>query len=329
MKLPRRNFLRLAVGAAALPVVSHIAWAQAYPARPITMLVGFAPGGSADITARIVGERMKASLGQPIVVENVVGAAGSIAAGRAVRAAADGYTLSIGSLGTHVFNGALYTLPYDLLNDLQPVSLLTDGPFVIVAKKSMPANDLKSFIAWLKANPGRASQGTPGSGSGPHVLGAFLQSATSTSFQFVPYRGGGPAMQDLVAGHIDFLIATAPEALPQVRLGHIKPYATTAKSRIASAPDIPTAEEAGLAGFHMSLWYALWAPKGTSTDVISKLNGAVADALADPAVRSRLADLGQEVVSRDQQGPEALAAFQKAEIDRWWPVIKAANIKGE
>src|SRR5262245_51683838 len=329
MKLPRREFLHLAAGASALPTVSRVAWVQAYPARPITMVVGFAPGGSADITARVMAERMKASLGRAFVVENVSGAAGSVAAGRVARAAADGYTLGIGSLGTHVFNGALYTLPYDLLNDLQPISLLTDGSFVVVAKKGMPADDLKSFIAWLRANPGKASQGTPGPGSAPHVLGVFLQSATNTRFQLVPYRGGAPAMQDLAAGHIDFLIATAPEALPQVRLGNIKAYAVTAKTRIASAPDIPTADEAGLPGFQMSLWYGLWAPKGTSRDVISKLNAAVTDALADAAVRSRLADLGQDVVLRDQQTPEALAALQKAEIEKWWPIIKAANIKGE
>jgi tripartite-type tricarboxylate transporter receptor subunit TctC len=330
MKLPhRRHFLHLAAGAAALPAVSRIGRAQTYPSRPITMIVGFAAGGPTDVTARIVAERMRASLGEPIIIENVAGAAGSIAGGRVARAMPDGYTLSFGQWGTHVVNGALYALSYDVLNDFEPIALISSNPWLIVAKKAMPANDLKGLIAWLKTNPEKASQGTAGAGAASHIAGAFFQRETGTHFQFVPYRGAGPAMQDLVAGQIDLMVDNPTNSLPQVRAGSIKAYAVTAKSRLASAPDIPTVDEAGLPGFYISLWQALWAPKGTPKEVIARLNAAVADALADPMVRQKFAEIGQDIYPRDQQTPEALGILHKTEIEKWWPIIKAANIKGE
>jgi tripartite-type tricarboxylate transporter receptor subunit TctC len=272
---------------------------------------------------------MRASLGQTVVIENVTGAGGSIGTGRVARAAPDGYTLVIGIWTTHVVNGAIYALQYDVLNDFEPVALLANNPQVIVAKKSMPANDLKGLIAWLKLNPDKASAGTAGVASPQHVLGVFFQSATGTRFQFVHYRGGGPATQDLVAGQIDLIIGDQVTSLPQIRSGNIKAYAVTNKNRLTAAPDIPTVDEAGLPGFYTTVWNAIWAPKGTPKNVIMKLNAAVVGELADSAIRRRLADLGQQIVPRDQQTPEALAAFHRAEIEKWWPIIKGANIKGE
>jgi tripartite-type tricarboxylate transporter receptor subunit TctC len=329
MKLPRRDFVRLAAGVAALPVASRTAMAQAYPSRSITMVVPFAAGGPVDTLARILAERMRASLGQTVVIENVTGAGGSIGTGRVARAAPDGYTLVIGIWTTHVVNGAIYALQYDVLNDFEPVALLANNPQVIVAKKSMPANDLKGLIAWLKLNPDKASAGTAGVASPQHVLGVFFQSATGTRFQFVHYRGGGPATQDLVAGQIDLIIGDQVTSLPQIRSGNIKAYAVTNKNRLTAAPDIPTVDEAGLPGFYTTVWNAIWAPKGTPKNVIMKLNAAVVGELADSAIRRQLADLGQQIVPRDQQTPEALAAFHRAEIEKWWPIIKGANIKGE
>ena len=329
MKLPRRDFVRLAAGMAALPVASRTAMAQAYPSRSITMVVPFAAGGPVDTLARILAERMRASLGQTVVIENVTGAGGSIGTGRVARAAPDGYTLVIGIWTTHVVNGAIYALQYDVLNDFEPVALLANNPQVIVAKKSMPANDLKGLIAWLKLNPDKASAGTAGVASPQHVLGVFFQSATGTRFQFVHYRGGGPATQDLVAGQIDLIIGDQVTSLPQIRSGNIKAYAVTNKNRLTAAPDIPTVDEAGLPGFYTTVWNAIWAPKGTPKNVIMKLNAAVVGELADSAIRRRLADLGQQIVPRDQQTPEALAAFHRAEIEKWWPIIKGANIRAE
>jgi tripartite-type tricarboxylate transporter receptor subunit TctC len=329
MKLPRRDFVRLAAGVAALPVASRTAMAQAYPSRSITMVVPFAAGGPVDTLARILAERMRASLGQTVVIENVTGAGGSIGTGRVARAAPDGYTLVIGIWTTHVVNGAIYALQYDVLNDFEPVALLANNPQVIVAKRSMLANDLKGLIAWLKLNPDKASAGTAGVASPQHVLGVFFQSATGTRFQFVHYRGGGPATQDLVAGQIDLIIGDQVTSLPQIRSGNIKAYAVTNKNRLTAAPDIPTVDEAGLPGFYTTVWNAIWAPKGTPKNVIMKLNAAVVGELADSAIRRRLADLGQQIVQRDQQTPEALAAFHRAEIEKWWPIIKGANIKGE
>jgi len=329
MKIPRRRFLQLAAGTVALPAASRFARAQAYPTRPMTMIVPYAAGGPTDTIARIMAERMRTSLGQIVLVENITGAAGTIGVGRVARAAPDGYTISIGHWGTHVVNGAIYELPYHVFNDFEPVSLIASNPQLIVARKGVPASDLQGLIAWLKANSATATQGTAGHGSASHVSGVYLQSITGVRFQFVPYRGAGPAMQDLVAGQIDFMIDQAANSLPQLRAGTIKGYAVTDKTRLAAAPEIPTVDEAGLPKLHISLWHAIWMPKKTPKEIIAKLNGAIVDALADPAVRKRLADLGQDLPPRDQQNPQALAAYHKQEIDKWWPIIKAANVKGE
>ena len=320
--------LLLAVAFAALTGIAG-ADAQTYPSRPITMVVPYSAGGPTDTIARLMAERMRGPLGQMVIVENVTGAAGTIGVGRVARAAPDGYTISVGHWGTHVVNGAIYALQYDVLNDFEPVSLIATNPQIIVARKAMPAKDLQELVAWLKANSAKATQGTAGHGSGSHVSGVYLQSITGARFQFVPYRGAGPAMQDLVAGQIDIMIDQAANSLPQVRAGTIKAYAVTDRSRLAAAPDIPTVDEAGVPGLHISIWHALWMPKGTPKDVIARINAAVVEALADANTRRRLADLGQEIPPPEQQNPQTLAAFHKAEIEKWWPIIKAANIKGE
>jgi tripartite-type tricarboxylate transporter receptor subunit TctC len=306
-----------------------MAWAQAYPTRPISMIVPYSAGGPADTVGRVLAERMKAALGQPVVIENVSGANGSTAVGRVARAVADGYTLSLGVWNTHVSNGALYALPYDVLNDFEPVALLASFSSMIVARKALPANDLKELVAWLKANPGKASQGSAGVGSMGHLAGVYFQNISGTRLQHVPYRGSAPAMQDLVAGQIDMMIDAPVIILPQLRAGTIKAFAVLAKSRLVQAPDIPTADEAGLPGFHVSNWFGLWAPRGTAKDIVGRLNAAAVSSLADPAARQKLADLGFEIPPREQQTPEALAVFQKAEIEKWWPIIKAADIKGD
>jgi tripartite-type tricarboxylate transporter receptor subunit TctC len=305
------------------------ATAQVYPSRPITMVVPFPAGGSTDAIGRIMAEGMRGPLGQTVIIENLGGASGNIGVGRVARAAPDGYTLSLGSWPTHVLNAAIFALPYDPLNDFEPVSLVAAQPLFIIAKKSMPASNLVEFIAWLKANPDKAMQGTAGAGGVSSVAGVFFQKASGTRFQMVPYRGSAPAMQDLLAGQIDMMIDMAASSSPQVRAGSVKAYAVTAKSRLAAAPDVPTVDEAGLPGFYILSWHAIWVPKATPKSVIGKLNAAVVDALADPAVRKRLADAGQEIFPRAQQTPEATRAYQMAEIEKWWPIIKAANIKAE
>jgi tripartite-type tricarboxylate transporter receptor subunit TctC len=293
------------------------------------MIVGLAAGAATDTIGRTIADRMKSSLGQPVIVENVTGAGGTIAAGRVARAAPDGYTLAIGNNSQFVMAGATYALQYDLLNDFEPVALLSTGPSVFTARKAMPANDLRGLIAWLKANPDKASMGI-GVGTLGHIAGVFLQRDTGTRFQFVPYsRGATQIIQDLMASQIDMAINDAIISLAQVRAGTIKAYGVTTKTRSPSAPDIPTLDEAGLPGFDLSQWYGLWLPKGTPKNIIARLNAAVTDALADPMMRARLADLAQETFPRDQQTPEALRAFQKAEIEKWWPIIKAAGIKAE
>jgi tripartite-type tricarboxylate transporter receptor subunit TctC len=314
----------LAIGANA------IASAQSYPSRPITLVVPFGAGGPADAIGRIVAEGMREPLGQAVVVENVAGASGTIGVGRVAAATADGYTAVLGNWATHVLNGAMFALRYDLRVDFEPVALVSSDPLMIVARKSMPANDLKEFIAWLKANPDQATQGTTGAGGISTVGGLFFRRATGTQFRFVPYRGGlGPAMQDLIAGQIDFMIDTAANSLPQVRAGTIKAYALTANTRLAAAPDIPTVDEAGLPALHALNWQAVFLPKGTPKDRVTSLNSAIVTALANAMVRRRLADIGQEIFPRAQQTPEALAAYQNAEIEKWWPIVKEANIKAE
>jgi tripartite-type tricarboxylate transporter receptor subunit TctC len=329
MKLSRRKFLHLAAGAAALPTFSRIARAQAYPTQPITLVAPFPAGGPVDTIARILGDHMRDSLGQPLIVEDVPGAAGSIGVGRVARAAPDGYTLSVGQWSTHVANAAIYKLPYDTLGDFQPIALLSSNPGLIVGRKSLPANDLKELIAWLKANPEKATQGTPGVGGFGHIGGVFFQKVTGTKYQFVPYRGAAPMMQDLLAGRVDMLIDTPTTSIPQIRSGAIKGFAVMSKTRLAALPDLPTVDEAGAPGLYLLQWNAVWAPKGTPGDIVMKLNKAVVRAMADPSVRQRLADLGQEIYPPELQTPEALAAFQKAEMEKWGPIITAANIKVE
>jgi tripartite-type tricarboxylate transporter receptor subunit TctC len=321
----------LLVSAALSAVVGFTgsAVAQDYPSRPITMVVPFPAGGPTDTIGRIMAEGMRPSLGQSIIIENVAGASGSIGTGRVARAAGDGYTIGLGLWTTHVVNGAVFPLTYDVLNDFEPVSLIVNTPLLIVARKSMPAKNLREFIAWLKANPDKATAGTGGPGGASHVAGVYLQKETGTRFQHVAYRGLGPAMQDLVAGQIDMIIDLAGNSLPQVRSGTIKAFAVTDSKRLPAAPDIPTVDEAGVPGLHVSTWHAFFAPKGTPRDVIGKLNSAIVGALADSAVRRKLNDLGQEIYPREQQTPEALAVFHKAEIDKWWPMLKAAGIKAE
>jgi tripartite-type tricarboxylate transporter receptor subunit TctC len=325
----KRGFLLALAASASINAVCP-AFAEVYPARPITMIVPAAAGGPTDVVGRILAERMRGTLGQSVMVENSTGAGGTIGVGRLARAAPDGYTLGVGIWSSHVVNAAIYTLPYDVVKDFEPVALISrEFATVITAKKTMAAKDLHELIAWLKANPDRASFGSAGVGSPPHVVGVLFQNLTNTRFQFVHYRGVAPATQDLVAGQIDFMVDSPTTALPQVRAGSIKAYAVTAKTRLAAAPDIPTVDEAGLPGLYLSVWLALWAPKGTPHDVIAKLNSAVRGALADSATQSRLADLAQEAFPPDQQTPEALGALQKADIEKWWPIIRAAGIKAE
>jgi tripartite-type tricarboxylate transporter receptor subunit TctC len=303
--------------------------ADVYPSRPITIVVPFAAGGPTDVIARTMAQHMRTTLGQTVVVDNTSGANGNIGVAKVAHAAPDGYTVSIGHWSTHVVNGAVYPLQYDLLKDFEPISLVSTNSYLIVAKNAVPASDLKGLIAWIKANPDTVSEGTAGAGSPQHVAGLFFQKATGTRFQFVPYRGAAPAMQGLLGGEIDMMIDDPTSSLPQVRGGKIKAFAVTQKTRMAAAPEIPTVDEAGLPGFYFSRWHGLWVPKGTPKDVIAKLNFAVNAALADPTVYSRLAGLGQDIFPREQQNPTALRTLHKAEIDKWWPIIKAANIKPE
>ena len=303
--------------------------AQTYPSKQITVIVPFAAGGATDVLARFLGERMRAILGQPIIVENVTGAGGSIGVTRLVRAPADGYTLEMGTSTTNMLLGGLYPLQFDLIDDLAPVLLIASEPLMIVGKKNLPANDLKELIAWLKANPDKASIGIPAVGGTGHLAGLSFLNEIGAKAQFIPYRGNGPALQDLVAGQIDLQIEPASNFFAQAKAGAIKPYAVAAKNRSTAASDIPTTAEAGMPGFQASLWYGLWAPKDTPKDIIARLNAAMLEALAHEETRKRFADLGIAAPSREQQTPEALRAFQKAEADKWWPIIKAANIKGQ
>jgi tripartite-type tricarboxylate transporter receptor subunit TctC len=317
-----------AVGAGMLAAVAT-ATAEIYPSRLITIVVPLPPGGATDTLTRTLAEHMRGFLGQPIIVENVSGAGGTLGIARVTRAAPDGYTLAVGNWASYVAAGTTYPVNYDLLKDLDPIAKLADTPLWIVARTSLPVKNLNELIAWLKANPDNASAGIVGSGSGGHICGLSIQSTTGTRFQFVPYRGGALAMQDLVAGHIDFMCDMAANSLPQARAGAIKPIAVMSRTRWFAAPEVPTADEMGVPGLAISLWHGMWAPKGTPKDAIGKLNAAVVNALADSAVQQRYAEQGQEIPSREQQTPEGFAAFHKAEIEKWWPVIKAASIKNE
>jgi tripartite-type tricarboxylate transporter receptor subunit TctC len=331
MRLPRRTFLQVAAGAIALPALPRPASAQApYPSKPITIIVPYAAGGPTDTIARIIAERLRLSLGQTIIIENTTGAGGTIAVARVARAAPDGYTIGIGQNGSHVVTGATYQrLPYDLLTDFQPLTLLTDAPFFLAARKTFPADDLKGLIAWMKVNPGQVIFANGGNGSITHISGLLFMELTGTTGQVVPYRGNAPAMQDLVGGQIDVMIADPVTGVPQVLGGSIKGYAVTAKNRLSTAPEIPTVDEAGLPGYHVSLWHGLWMPKGTPQPIMTKLNAAVIEALADPTVQAKLASIGQEIFPPERQNPQALERHQKAEIAKWWPLIKAAEIKVE
>jgi tripartite-type tricarboxylate transporter receptor subunit TctC len=305
------------------------ALAENFPSHPITLVVPFSAGGPTDAMARILADHMRTTLGQNLVIENVTGAAGSLGVGRVVRSAPDGYTVSIGHLGTHVANGAIYKLGYDLVADLDPVVLLPSNPMIIVSKNAVPAKTLKELIEWLKAKPSPATAGTAGAGSGSHIAGLYFENVTGIKLQYVPYRGTAPALTDLVAGQIDIIIDQTSNSIAQVRAGTIRAYAVTDDKRVESASDVPTTDEGGLSGFHMTLWSGLWVPKDTPKEIVARLNAAAVDAMNDPAVRKKFEDLGLQMPPKDKLSPEALGARQKAEIAKWWPMIKAANVKVE
>jgi tripartite-type tricarboxylate transporter receptor subunit TctC len=326
----RRDILRFAAATAALPALSRPTQAQDYPTRPVTLVVPYAPGGSADTLPRIIAERMRATLGKPVIVENVTGAAGSIGTGRVARAAPDGYTFGLGTWSSHVANGAVYPLQYDVRDDFEPIAQVASSPLMIATNRQATPDSLEELLAWLKANPGKISQGTNGPGSVMHLAGVLLQQQIGARFNFVPYRGSAPAMQDLLSGQIDLYIGLPADLLPQVRAGNVKVHAVAARHRMMTAPDIPTADEAGLSGFEVSAWFGFWAPKGTPREVIEKLNAAIREALADPAVRQRLEQQMHLVIPAPKmQTSDALRDLQAAEIEKWWPIIRAAKIAAE
>ena len=317
-----RRFAALLLASAALG-----AFAQDYPNRPITIVVPFAAGGPTDTLGRLFAARMSKTLGQTIVVENVAGAGGMLANNRVMRAPPDGYTVAIGHIGTHVLAPAVQGVEADYVNDFEPVAMIASNPEIVVVNPNVPVKSLKEFVAYVKANPGKVSYGTGGPGTPSHVMAVDFGARVGAPLNIVHYKGSGPALQDVIAGHVNSTFDQAATAIAQVRGGRVVALAVTSPTRLASAPDIPTVDEAGLPGFYMSIWHALWVPKGTPREVIAKLNAAAREALADPAVRKQLQDLGQEIPSADQQTPEALRAHHKAETDKWWPIIKAAGIK--
>ena len=303
--------------------------AQPYPSRPVTIVVPFSAGGPTDVLARLLSDRMRKPLGQPVLVDNTTGAGGSIATGKVVRAAPDGYTVCIGHWGTHVVNGAYYSLPFDVLNDFAPVALIASNPQLIISKVAVPARDLKEVIAWINANQGKVLMGTGGVGGASHMAAIYFQNAINAKFQYVNYRGGAPALQAVLGGEVDLYVTQISNVAAQIKAGKVRAYAVTAPTRQAAAPEVPTVDEAGLPGLHTSVWHGTWLPKNTPREIVMKLNGAIVETLADPAVRQRFLELGQEIPPREQQTPEALFAFQKAEIDKWWPMIRAAGLKPE
>jgi len=303
--------------------------AQGYPSRPITIVVPFSAGGPTDVLARILSDRMRKPLGQPILVDNTTGAGGSIGTARVARAAPDGYLVSIGHWGTHVVNGVYYTLPFDVLNDFAPVALIANNPQLIISKIAVPARDLKELVAWINANQGKVLMGTGGIGGASHMAAIYFQNAIGAKFQYVNYRGGAPALQALLGGEIDLYVTQISNVAAQIKAGKVRAYAVTAPTRQAAAPEVPTVDEAGVPGLHTSVWHGTWLPKATPRDIVMKLNGAIVETLADPAVRQRFVDLGQEIPPREQQTPEALYAYHKTEIDKWWPIIRAAGLKAE
>jgi tripartite-type tricarboxylate transporter receptor subunit TctC len=319
--------LKLMVALAlALCATVSAAYADTFPSRPITLIVPFPPGGSTDLAARLMADKMGAALGQPVIVENMGGAGGSIAVGKLARATPDGYTIDIGQWDTHV-GAIIYKIDYDLQTDFTPIGLISINPQLLLAPKAFPADDMKTLVSWMKAHPGDAK--FVNQNATAQVGGLLLQKLTDTKMLFIPYRGAGPAMTDLISGQVDLLLVQGAVALPQVRGGTIKALVNLAPQRSPSMPDIPSADEAGVPGFYMLGWFGFFAPKGTPPDAIAKLNAAMVAALADPALRAKFANFGLDVASREQQTPEGFAAFHKAEIEKWWPIIKAAGIRGE
>jgi tripartite-type tricarboxylate transporter receptor subunit TctC len=325
-KMPR--FIAWICGAAFMAGASAL-FAQAYPTKPVSIVVPFAAGGPTDVLARILADRLTRALGRQVLVENTVGASGSIGVGRVAKAPADGYTVGIGHWSTHVVNGAVFPLTYHVMNDFDPVAMICTNPQLVVSKKDVPARNLKELIEWVRANQSKISAGTAGVGSASHIGGLYFQKQTGTNFQFVPYKGAGPAVQDLIGGQIDIMFDQAANSLPHVRAGRIKAYAVTAKERTPAAAEIPTVDEAGLPGLYIAIWHGIWLPKGAPKEIVARLNSAIVESLADETLRLRFAELGQTMPSREQQTPQGLAAYHKAEIDLWWPIIKAANVKVE
>ena len=314
------------IAAAALAAFAGIAASQSFPTRPVTLIVPFPPGGSTDTAARILGDAMRPTLGQPVIIENVGGAGGTIAVGRVARAAPDGYTIDIGQWDTHV-GAIIYPINYDLQKDLAPIGLLSVNPQLMIARKGFPADDLKGLVAYAKANPGKVT--FVDQNAAAKVTGILMMQATSTKVEFIPYRGAGPAMQAMLGGQVDLMVVQAAVTLPQARAGTVKILANLSPSRSSVIPTIPTSAESGIPGLYASGWFGLFGPRGMPREVVMKLNAAMVAALAEPKVKERFTDLGLDVASREQQSPEGLDAFHKAEIEKWWPVIKAANIKME